>query len=334
MELARFEVQQGVKSYKIGDEQVSLGNRLIAKLRDGEKFKTLLDYIKRHGVEFVYIRYTSNASPLYVNFLRKAKALGVKIYLEIPTYPYDGEFSSKNPYRIYNFKREQIFRRKLREVVDRIVTFSIDKEIFGIECINISNAIDFDSIELRERKPQHDCVKFLAVATLGFWHGYDRMIKALKCYYSSEPQREVYFDVVGGGPALESLKELTTLLGVEKYVHFYGKKEGEELTQIFQQADICVGSLGRHRSGIYEMKALKNVEYAARGIPFIYSETNPDFDAQPYTHKITPDEGDIDIQEIITNLDYQHCDPIAIRRSVAHLSWSSQMAIVSDILQK
>ncbi|MEG2480028.1 MAG: hypothetical protein RSA50_07120, partial [Mucinivorans sp.] len=41
---------------------------------------------------------------------------------------------------------------------------------------------------------------------------------------------------------------------------------------LFEQADIAIGSLARHRSGITTIKTLKNREYAARGIPFIYSE--------------------------------------------------------------
>ncbi len=334
IELTCFEVRQGVKYYKIGDEELHLGSRLIAKLRSAEKFKSLLRYVKLNGVEFIYIRYTSDASAGYINFLKALKSLGVIIYLEIPTYPYDGEFSSKNPYKLYNFKREQFFRGSLHKAVARIVTYSEDNEIFGVKCVNISNAIAFDSIELRVEKPKHDYVKFLAVATLGFWHGYDRMIEALSRHLASELDVKIYFDIVGQGPALEELEQRVAERGLGEYVTFHGRKEGDELTQLFQDADICVGSLGRHRSGISEMRALKNVEYATRGIPFIYSETNPDFDSMPYIYKVSPDEKPIDIREIITSLDYKNYEPKAIRQSVTHLSWDSQMALVRATLQK
>ena len=37
------------------------------------------------------------------------------------------------------------------------------------------------------------------------------------------------------------------------------------------------------RQGIYNIKTLKNREYAARGFGFVYSETDDDFDRMPYT---------------------------------------------------
>ena len=51
-----------------------------------------------------------------------------------------------------------------------------------------------------------------------------------------------------------------------------------------------IGSLARHRSGIDKIKTLKNREYAARGIPFVYSETDDDFEHQPYILKAAPDD--------------------------------------------
>ena len=56
---------------------------------------------------------------------------------------------------------------------------------------------------------------------------------------------------------------------------------GKELDELFDLADFAIGSLARHRSHIDKIKTLKNREYAARGIPFIYSETDEDFDRMP-----------------------------------------------------
>ena len=44
---------------------------------------------------------------------------------------------------------------------------------------------------------------------------------------------------------------------------------------------------------------MKNREYAARGIPFIYSETDSDFDNKPYVLKGPADESPTNIQDII-----------------------------------
>lgn len=66
---------------------------------------------------------------------------------------------------------------------------------------------------------------------------------------------------------------------------------------MFNQCDFGIGSLGRHRSGIDKIKTLKNREYAARGIPFIYSETDEDFEQMPYVLKAPADESPIDIKK-------------------------------------
>lgn len=336
IELTHKAVRDGVIYYVIDSSEYRFGNRVVARLKSGLRYRLLYDYIKSEGIKFVYIRYTFEASANYINFLRRLKELGVVVYIEIPTYPYDGENIPKNLYSSYNIHRERHYRLELHRYVDRIVTFSSDKNIFNTDCINISNAIDFNAIDFRANRPNHDYVKFVAVATMSFWHGYDRMIKAVSEYYKTWDSLKplVYLDIVGGGSIYGSLQDQIKELNVEQYVKMHGRKEGEELTEIFNDADICVGSLGRHRSGLTEMKALKNVEYAARGIPFIYSEINVDFEDKEYVYKISADEELIDIEMIIDSLPYKSLDPQAIRNSVSYLSWDAQMSVVVSNLKQ
>ena len=93
--------------------------------------------------------------------------------------------------------------------------------------------------------------------------------------------------------------ELINKYHIEKYVIFHGQKMNEELDELFNEADFAIGSLARHRSGIDKIKTLKNREYAARGIPFAYSETDGDFDKMPYILKVPADESPIDIHRLI-----------------------------------
>ena len=74
----------------------------------------------------------------------------------------------------------------------------------------------------------------------------------------------------------------------------------------------------------------KNREYAARGIPFIYSEIDDDFENMPYIMKIAADETPVDIPQIIQF--YQSIDrsPEKIRNSIKHLSWKEQMKKVIE----
>lgn len=79
----------------------------------------------------------------------------------------------------------------------------------------------------------------------------------------------------------------------------HGPLHGEELDEQFERADFAIGSLGRHRSGITEIKTLKNREYAARGFAFTYSETDADFDAMPYVWKVLQMSRRVDVPKLI-----------------------------------
>ena len=109
----------------------------------------------------------------------------------------------------------------------------------------------------------------------------DRIIKGLAEYYLTKPQYKVYFHIVGELSGERERQEILPIIkqnALEPYVILYGNMHGNDLDQLFSKADMGIGSLGRHRSGITHIKTLKNSEYAARGIPFVYSEIDADFD--------------------------------------------------------
>ena len=122
------------------------------------------------------------------------------------------------------------------------------------------------------------------------WHGYDRLIAGIGEYYRhTASPRKVYFHSVGGvgeydmygGPGYSGIKPVIDKYGIEKSIVFHGQLFGDELDKVFNQCQFAIGSLARHRSGISVIKTLKNREYATRGIPFIYSETDSDFEGKP-----------------------------------------------------
>ena len=119
--------------------------------------------------------------------------------------------------------------------------------------------------------------------------------------------------------------ELITHYHIEKQVIFHGQKMGKELDELFDLADFAIGSLARHRSHIDKIKTLKNREYSARGIPFIYSDTDEDFDRMPYILKAPADESAIYITKIIRFCATLDIPPKQIRNSIYHLSWKNQM---------
>ena len=117
---------------------------------------------------------------------------------------------------------------------------------------------------------------------------------------------------------------------LEKYIIIHGSQHGSKLDELFELADIGIGSLARHRCGISNIKTLKNREYAARGIPFIYSENDSDFDSMPYVLKVTADDSPINIESIIDFYRVNKYSPVQIRESINDLSWEKQMKNVID----
>ena len=74
------------------------------------------------------------------------------------------------------------------------------------------------------------------------------------------------------------------------------------------------------------LKSLKNREYAARGIPFVYSERDSDFDPMPYVLKAPADDTPLDITALLGWLDTADRTPEYIRTTIeGRLSWERQM---------
>lgn len=320
------------------------GKGMLAGLRQRTEYNRLFDYCQLNGIEFVYARCFQNANPWLIRFFSRLRAVGIHAVTEIPTYPYDKEFVGFPLLTRIELYFDQLFRRRLYAQMDAIVTFSDAKNIFGRRTICISNGVDLDSTPLHRLEIKSACKKnsalhFIGVAEVHYWHGYDRLIAGLGEYYIHTDQpREVFFHIVGGvseGEMYNSMHapgfaELIAKYRIKDRIFFHGQLFGERLDEVFNQCQFAIGSLGRHRSGITVIKTLKNREYATRGIPFIYSELDSDFEHQPYVLKAPANESPIDIQRIIDFVDSFTMKPIEIRKTVEHLSWKNQMQKVIE----
>ncbi len=315
------------------------GTGALAGLRQRLDYDCIYDYCKNQGVQFVYARCFQNANPFLIKLFRKLRKAGIKAVTEIPTYPYDQEFDTFSRQERLGLKIDKIFRNKLAGEMSAIVTFSDEECIFGQRTIRISNGVDFDSIPLHQFQPVDDAIHLIGVAEVHLWHGYDRLIAGLGEYYKNAVSpRNLIFHIVGGvdpfdlygGGNYPGIQTLIDQYGLQEHVVFHGQLFGEELDKVFNQSCFAIGSLARHRSGITVIKTLKNREYATRGVPFVYSEQDSDFDHQPYVVKAVPDESPIDIQQILDFIDTHHFRPEEIRKTVESLSWKIQMRKVID----
>jgi glycosyltransferase involved in cell wall biosynthesis len=313
------------------------GKGTLAGLRQRIAYNCIYDYCIREKIEFVYARCFMNANPFLIRLFKKLRKAGIHSVTEIPTYPYDQEFIGYSRQERLKLRIDQLFRHRLYQQMDALVTFSDAERIFGQRTIRISNGVDLDSIPLHQpsavsRQPSE--LHLIGVAEVHTWHGFDRLVAGLGEYYKNGGQREVVFHIVGGVHPHEryrankyhpGLQNIIDKYGIADKVIFHGTMFGDELTNVFNQSQFAIGSLARHRSGITVIKTLKNREYATRGIPFIYSEQDSDFDQQPYVIKAPADESPINIQQIIDYVDHFKMKPEEIRKTVEHLSWKVQM---------
>lgn len=304
--------------------------KVIRKVETFFILRKIREYIKEKKITIIYIRYyRSNA--LFLNFLKYIKKIySIKIILEIPTYPYDREVNKIN----ISLFIDKMYRKNLYKYVDKIVTYSEDKIIWNIPCINISNGIDLEEINLIE-KNTHNGINFISVANYSFWHGIDRFLYSLLQYKKNKGKEKIIFYIIGEGRETPKLKKIVEdNIELQDMVMFLGLKLGEDLDKIYNDSDIAVGSLGRFRSGLDIIKPLKNREYCAKGLPMIYSETDLDFEDKNFVYKVSHDESLIDIEKIIEWYKNLKVSSNEIREYSKQFSWDLQMKKVLDEIKE
>ena len=331
------------------DEKVikDYGRSFLAAIRQRMSLGCIYRYCVDNAIEAVYVRHFMNASPFLVRLFRRLRKAGVKCVMEIPTYPYDQEFRGFSLSQRLRLRLDQMYRHRLARQMAAIVTFSDEERIFGQRTIRISNGVDLDTIPLHNNgqwstvNGQPPELHLIGVAEVHVWHGYDRLLRGLGEYYrSGNAAFQVFFHIVGavwpnemeGTDYIPGFRPIIDEYHLQDKVIFHGQLFGDQLDKVFEQCQFAIGSLARHRSGITSIKTLKNREYASRGLPFIYSEQDSDFDHQPYIVKAPADESPIDINTIIDFMRRFTMPPMEIRRTVEHLSWKHQMQVVVERL--
>jgi hypothetical protein len=277
-------------------------NAIIKRLPFTGIYNWKIDKKLIKNCDCIYIRYNFSDYQ-FIKFLKRAKKINnkIKILLEIPTYPYDNEIKIN----ILNFLliiKDRWNRRKLKKYVDRIITYSKDKLIFGIETINLSNAIDIETITPKKITYDNN-INVIAVANFNYWHGYDRFIKGMGKYYKDNKsiKKKIILHLVGNGEELEYYKKLVKEYDLFEYVLFYGEKDGNELDGIYNKCEIALDAMGRHRSGVFYNSSLKSKEYGAKGLPIISGvETELDSDKDyKYYMRVSSDDRPIDMNKVI-----------------------------------
>lgn len=333
--------ENGSAVFKRHDRQIATYKISSLMWKLGNYSHILQEYFKgnKGNYDLIYVR-MGRETPFSLKAAKVFRKCSKRIVYEIPTYPYDSE--------LLGIMKRHSFLRKIRSLIsiclDRVcrsllkkyidcfaVMTDLDdvKEVFGAPAVKITNGIDVGSVPVRNRIPE-ETIALIGVASVNYWHGYDRIICGLGEYYASGKTRNVVFYLVGDGPDLSKLKRLTQDFGLEQRVIFHGTRVGKELDDLFDRADIGVGSLGLHRKGFQASAELKAREYCARQIPFIGAGDDVDFTTDfKWRLQIDASDAPVDIEEMLAF--HENCiacaSEIAEMRkfAVEHLSWETQL---------
>lgn len=198
--------------------------------------------------------------------------------------------------------------------------------------VEIGNGIDVAATEPRRHRPAWPAsrLNLVAVATVARWHGYDRLLQAVREFHDRPSRRwDIHVTIAGDGPSLPMLRERAGALGLHDQVTFAGIVTAGALRALYESAHVAVSSLGLHRIGLTHASVLKAREYCAIGIPFIASGSDPDFPVDvPFRLAIAADESTADLVRIFENFDalYTRFDDTAQRRYAAdRLDWRHKL---------
>lgn len=295
----------------------------------------LINKIMKDNIEAVYIRYTLLENN-FIRFTKKLKKNNIRVFLEIPTYPYDNEISK------VKLLIDKIYRINLRKYIDNIIVSSgIYKNIYGVEAIFIDNCVDVKNLELKKREFNENEINIIAVSYIRRSNGYDRIIKGLNNYYkgidSNDVKRNINITFVGEGKEKDILEKLVMDYNLQERVRFVGSKVGEELNELFNNSDLAIGSLGEHRVGIDIKAPLKSREYCARGIPFISACNDPGFGKEEFILRVPANESIIEFDDIVNYYDKLKNKNISNKMRIyceKNFTWESQYKKIKEFYRK
>ena len=281
----------------------------------------------------------------FLKMIKKIKnQTHINILVEIPTYPYDAEWSKLKDLPL--LLKDRLARKRLYKYVDKIALCAPDENIiWKIPTLVIGNGIDVDKINKKKIfSKDASTIKLLGVACVEKWHGYDRLIRGMAEYYKSDnKQRHIEFHIVGNGSQIPYLKRLTEKSNLNDYVFFHGTLYGKQLDSIFDECDIGVASLAAFRKGITIGRELKLREYIARGLPYIYTNDD-DIENIPYNCgiKLPRSEQAINVWNVIKfydrmreEYDMRQLSDYLRQYAEDNLSWEKQMSpVVKWIMDK
>ena len=143
-----YDMNKNRHRVRMMDEEIieDYGTGKWAAVRKRISYDGIYRYAVAQEVNMIYVRSFHNANPFTVRLFYRLQKAGIKIAMEIPTYPYDSEYKGFPFFTRCGLQIDRLFRKTLAKRVNGIVTFSDEKTIFGQRTVRISNGVDFDTV--------------------------------------------------------------------------------------------------------------------------------------------------------------------------------------------
>lgn len=274
--------------------------------QDGKFFEEIKKFLKNEKIDIVYVRLMLPSFKL-ISFLSFCKKNNYKLIYEIPTYPYFYEQFRTSKNRIKGLIKVGIhafFFPLIYHIVDKMVAVISNSKIKILKkMVPINNGINLQLSSKKEDYSIKSTIKLIGVGTIYSYHGYDRLIQALKnCNeYAGGHIIETHF--FGESDTLNELQEKVKTLGLN-HVFFHGRIENKKLLKKYNDFDCGIGCLALHRRHADIDTTLKVVEFLNCGLPVLTSGNlllNDDT-LNEYTIKIENSNEIINMEEVINKL--------------------------------
>jgi glycosyltransferase involved in cell wall biosynthesis len=296
----------------------------------------LLNYDPKHTI--VYLRYPL-ADLLFLQFLNKNIAYKfVTEHQEVENKLRLGILTKNFAQDIFDFAFGKAVRKKIAgfvgvssQYLDNQISY-LNRNIRNKKYFLLNgNGIDTSIFSVR-KNPYFDgqTLKLLFVGSGFKFQGLHRLLISIVKYYKSSFNVRITVHVAGVSSENTYLKKYLKIRNLQESIVFHGFLPLHEIDYLADDCHLAVNSLSLHQIGIKVASTLKSREYFARGIPFVTSSFDDDFDDRnPYIVKVSGDDNPFDIRELISfayklNTDTAH--PQKMRQyAIEHLDWSIKM---------
>lgn len=272
-----------------------------------EFFKALL--FSKHKI--VFVRYTTLLAPLVFFICLFLRLKGKKIIIDVPTPRRVAlkEVLGANKslfYKVVNFFVLIISSSWVFIPANLVIQYADESHWFSFGLIKRTLKMG-NGIVIRTETPLQSAswpnneLVLIGAAQLAYWHGFDRVLRAIHELQNEEMGYQIRFIIAGDGGELQSLKELVTQLKLQNTVEFRGVLTGVELDKAFAESHVGIASLGLYRKNLTEASDLKTREYLSRGFMVIAAGNDIDFpNENPFRIEVPNDNSIEDLKQVLS----------------------------------